>query len=236
MSIFPGSPLVKGAMVSIDLFDPIPRIILFQYNPDTLTRSIEPQYGEGRPFRSEAFRLKRSPIETISLDIELDATDKLDHPEQNPLAVNFGVLHELSALEIILYPTSNSVSYDAALKALGKKDIIPVVSQFTLFVWGAKRIVPVQLTRYRVTEEAHDASLNPIRATVSLEMRVLTYDDLDSTHPGYTIYLIHQKIKEAMAIAANVSSSFGSLFTAGQIVANTVQTSVASAAASLGAL
>ena len=91
-SSFPGSPRVhKGAIVSYDKNSPIPQVILFQYNPDSLSRTIQAQTSgvEGDP--AESFRYKGPPIETISLEIELDATDDLEHPELNPQTVIMGV-------------------------------------------------------------------------------------------------------------------------------------------------
>jgi len=44
MSAFPGSPrLLKGALVGIDPLVPIPNVVVFQYNPDTMTRRLEPR-------------------------------------------------------------------------------------------------------------------------------------------------------------------------------------------------
>ncbi len=68
-----------------------------------------------------------------------------------------------------------------------------------MFVWGPKRALPVKLTEFSITEEAHDLKLNPIRAKVSLGLRVLTYSDLPLAHPGYSLFLAHQVAKEAMA-------------------------------------
>src|SRR2546423_1087238 len=110
MSSFTGSPKVaKGAIVSVDMFSLIPQVVAFQYNPDTLTRSLQPQYSAEGGSRTEALRLKGAPIETISLDVEFDATDQLEHPDQNPVVTDVGIMPQLAALEIILYPKSSLV-------------------------------------------------------------------------------------------------------------------------------
>ncbi len=211
MSTFPGSPrVVKGAIVSVDVSFPIPQIIVFQYNPDTLTRTLKPQSGSEGAGKSEAFRLKGAPIETISLDVELDATDQLEHPDQNAITKNLGILPQLAAFEMILYPKSALVIANFVLAALGTIEVTPPEGPFTLFIWGLKRILPVRITDYRVTEEAYDSSLNPIRAKVSLGLRVLTYDDLEMSHPGYAIFLAHQVAKEAMS-AIGSASNLGSM-------------------------
>jgi hypothetical protein len=203
---FPGSPrLLKGAIVGIDPFDPLPSVILFQYNPDTLTRTLQAQtVGEGTADRSEAMRLKGAPTETIKLDVEIDATDQLETAAVT--AVGLGIYPQLSALEVLIYPESNLVITNAMLMALGTIEVIPPLAPFTLFIWGPKRVLPVRLTDFSITEEAYDVNLNPIRARVSLGLRVLTYNDLPLTHEGYGIFLAHQVIKETMAQVGSVSN------------------------------
>ena len=63
-----------------------------------------------------------------------------------------------------------------------------------LFVWSKSRVVPVRVTEFSVTEEAFDPSLNPIRAKVSLGLRVLTTDDLGFTHKGGTIFMSYLRV------------------------------------------
>jgi hypothetical protein len=205
-SSFPGSPsITKGAIISFDLYNPIPKVVQFQYNPDTLTRSLEGQSNEGGS-ASETSRLNGPPKETISLEIEFDTTDKLEHPDENEVAKSMGVFPQLSALEMMLYPSTPLVIANTVLAAAGTMEIVPVEGPFTLFIWGAKRVVPVKLTQFNITEEAHDTNLNPIRAKVQLGMRVLTYNDFSITHPGYAIFLAHQVVKETMSIVGTVNS------------------------------
>jgi hypothetical protein len=117
-----------------------------------------------------------------------------------------GIYPQLSALEMILYPKSALVIANTVLLALGTIEVIPPESPMTLFIWGRKRILPVRLTEFSITEEAHDVNLNPIRAKASLGMRVLTYSDLPLTHPGYGIFLAHQVVKEAMAVVGSAGN------------------------------
>jgi len=205
MTTFPGSPkLLKGAIVGIDLPNPVASVILFQYNPDTLSRTLQAQSagGEGGD-RSEALRLKGAPVENIKLDVEIDATDRLEKAEGT--AVGMGIYPQLSALEMLLYPKSSLVLANDALLAAGTIEVIPPTAPFTLFVWGPKRVLPVRLTDFSVTEEAYDANLNPIRAKVSLGLRVLSYNDLPRSHPGYSLFLSHQVVKEAMATVGSAN-------------------------------
>ncbi len=205
MSTFPGSPrLQKGAIVGIDLFNPLASVTVFQYNPDTLTRTLRAQTPQDRGARSEALRLSGAPEETISLDVEIDATDQLEKAERT--AVSMGIYPQLSALEMLLYPKSALVIANTVLMALGTIEIIPPETPLTLFIWGPKRILPVRLTEFKITEEAHDVNLNPIRAKVSLGLRVLSYNDLPLTHPGYGIFLAHQVVKEAMAAVGSTGN------------------------------
>jgi len=205
MTSFPGSPrLIKGAIIGIDIFNPLASVILFQYNPDTLTRKLQAKMsGEGGD-KTEALRLEGAPEETITLDIEIDATDQLEKAEGT--AVSMGIYPQLSALEMLIYPKSAVVIANTALLATGTIETIQPMAPMTLFIWGPKRVLPVRLTNFSITEEAYDVNLNPIRAKVSLGLRVLSYNDLPLTHPGYYLFLAHQVVKETMATIGSVNN------------------------------
>ena len=115
MTTFPSSPkLLKGGIVLIDPQIPraVQRVIALQYNPDTLSRTLQVQARQARGGdRSEALRLKGPPVETIKLDAEIDATDQLEFPDQNATAVEFGIQPQLAALETIVYPTSEQLDW-----------------------------------------------------------------------------------------------------------------------------
>jgi hypothetical protein len=205
MTTFPGSPrLLKGAIVGIDLFNPLASVIVFQYNPDTLTRTLQAQTaGEGGD-RAEALRLKGAPVETIKLDVEIDATDQLETADG--IATSMGIYPQLSALEMLIYPKSALVIANTALLAVGTIEVIPPMAPLTLFIWGLKRVLPVRLTDFSITEEAHDVNLNPIRAKASIGLRVLSYNDLSLLNPGYHLFLAHQVVKETMATIGSVNN------------------------------
>jgi hypothetical protein len=197
--------LLKGALVGVDPANPLASVIVFQYNPHTLSRTLQAQAAGGQGGdRSEALRLKGAPVETFKLDVEIDAADQLEKAEDN--AVRMGIYPQLAALEMLLYPKSSVVIANTALLALGTLEVIPPLAPFTLFIWGPKRVLPVRLTDFSVTEEAHDPKLNPLRARVSLGLRVLSYSDLPVTHPGYHLFLAHQVVKETMAVIGSVSN------------------------------
>ncbi len=75
-------------------------------------------------------------------------------------------------------------------------------SALTVFAWGANRITPVRITDLEITEEAFDPNLNPIRAKVSLNMRVLNINDVGFLTPAGALYMVYQASKEAMALLA----------------------------------
>jgi hypothetical protein len=215
MSSFPGSPrILKGGLVLLDpdTFAVLPNgIIVLQYNPDTLTRTLKIQGAEEGGDRSEALRLKGPPVETFKLEAEIDATDQLENAAQNQTTVRNGVLPQLAALETIVYPTTTTLQNNFNLSQAGTLEIMPLQTPLTIFVWSTKRVVPVRITDFSITEEAFDPALNPIRARVSLSMRVLSIDDLYFDDKGGSLYMIYQKQKESLArlYQAGTFSSLG---------------------------
>jgi hypothetical protein len=211
MTTFPSSPrLQKGAIVGLDPANPLASVIPFQYNPETVTRTLTPQTsGSGREAGSlapgEAMRLTGPPQEEIKLDIVLDATDQLEKAQ--PPATQMGVHHQLAALEMLLYPKSGTVIANEILLQAGMMEIVPPEAPLTVLVWGAKRVVPVRLTSFSVTEEMFDPSLNPIRAKVSLGLHVLNYRDLGLASIGGALFMVHQTAKEAMATLNSVAQA-----------------------------
>lgn len=194
--------VLRGALVVIDSADPRPRVIAFQYNPDEMTRTLQARAASDTGAttggaRNEAVRLNGAAIENISMAVEVDATDQLERGE--PTAASLGVYPQLSALEMLLYPPSRTVVANAALAAAGTIEVVPPEAPLTLLVWGDKRVVPVRLTQFSVAEQAFDTALNPIRAKVTLGLRVLSYSDLPMANPGASIFLAHQIAKEVMA-------------------------------------
>ena len=211
--------LLKGAIIqfSAPMLVPIPNIIIFQYNPETLSRTLTPfaplvrerEYdAQGnwtlKPPENEQAKAALQqqlnmlaqpydPAETFSLTLELDATDALEEPASHPVAVISGVADRIAALEMLLYPPGESalggllnVSLDISIggggfsasagaeaKAAQRKSV-PVV----LFFWGPGRIVPVRITSFAVEEQAFSPILYPLRAKVTVGMRVLTEAEL----------------------------------------------------------
>ncbi|GAC1621919.1 MAG: hypothetical protein NVS4B5_14010 [Vulcanimicrobiaceae bacterium] len=201
MSAFPGSPrLIKGGIV---LLDPstgaVRRVIALQYNPDMLSRTLQVQGIGDSANRSEALRLKGAPIETLKVEAEIDATDQLEFPDANGTATSVGLFPQLAALETLIYPTSSELLSNNALASAGTLEIAAMETALTVFVWSKTRVLPVRLTDLSITEEAFDPTLNPIRAKVSLGMRVLSVDDIGFDHKGGSLFMVYLQQKERLA-------------------------------------
>jgi hypothetical protein len=201
--------ILKGAIIAFSspMLIPIPNVILFQYNPESMTRTLSPWQPAEREYDEETgeiVQLSRrqlrslaqpwDPQENFSLALELDAADALEEPESHPVAVISGVADRIAALEILLYPPKDegllgslsaglSVSVGGSLSAsltggaqatLVERLTVPIV----LFFWGPGRIVPVRLTSFEVEEQAFSPLLYPLRAKVTVGLRVLDEDDL----------------------------------------------------------
>ena len=210
-SSFTGSPRVlKGGIV---LLDPdtgkVLKIIPLQYNPDTLTRSFQVKgAGSESGDRIEALRLKGPPAETIKVEAEIDATDELEDADDQ--ATQSSLHAVLAALEVMIYPSSAHLTSNNSQAGSGTLEIAPAQTALTVFIFGPKRIVPVRITEFSITEEAFDTALNPIRAKISLGMRVLSVDDIGFEAKGGGLFMAYLQAKEQFA-AQNKSGTFGTL-------------------------
>jgi hypothetical protein len=196
--------LIKGALVGVDPLNPLASVVVFQYNPDTMTRRLEARAAGDGGDRSEATRLSGPPKETITLTVEVDAADQLE--QGNPVTAAVGIHPTLAALEMMLYPKSAAVIANTALALAGTIEILPLPGPMILFVWGPQRVLPVKVTSFSITEEAYDPLLNPIQAKVELSLTVLSYQDLGILHPGHALFLAHQIAKEVLA-TTNIATS-----------------------------
>ena len=203
MSAFPGSPrLLRGGLVLVDpVTGAVQRIIALQYNPDSMTRSLQIKGVSGESGdHIEALRLKGPPVETIKVEVEIDATDAM---EADDAQTNDAGLHpQLAALETIVHPRSGTLLAANAQASSGSLEIAPAMAPLPLFVFGPKRVVPVRITEMSITEEAFDARLNPMRAKVSLGLRVLTVDDLGFDAKGGNLFMTYLLAKEQLAARA----------------------------------
>lgn len=209
MSLSSSPKLIKGGLVVLDPSGArVLRTIALQYNPDTLSRSYQVQGvgGDGAAERAQPFRLKGPAVETIKVEVEIDATDQLASPDQNPNAVNSGIAPQLAVLEALVNPSSESLQQTSALASSGTLEIVSPDAPLVVFVFGSNRVQPVRVSDLAITEEAFDPALNPIRAKVSLGLRAMTTDDLGFQHRGGALFLNHLRIREALASKAGNAS------------------------------
>jgi len=202
MSLSASPKLIKGGLVVLDpASGAMKRTIALQYNPDTVSRSYQVQGvgGEGGGERAQPFRLKGPAIESIKVEAVIDAADGLEQPDQNANIVRFGIAPHLAVLEALVNPTTTELDTLASLSRSGTLEILPPEAPLVLFVWSANRVVPVRVTELSITEEAFDPLLNPIRAKVSLGLRVMSTDDLGFDHKGGNAFLSYLRAREALA-------------------------------------
>lgn len=204
-SEFPRSPrILKGAVVAYQLPDLLPTIIVFQYNPENLSRSLQARTASGGG-RGDAQRTDGPPEESISLSVEIDAADQLE--VRDGVATTVGLHPAIAALERLMYPSFPIVVANQVLGALGSGVILSEPAPLALFIWGPARILPVRVNSVSITEQAFDTTLNPILAKADLSLKVLTYRDLDMTNPGYWVYMASFAQKEVMAAVNLVQSA-----------------------------
>lgn len=216
--------LLKGALIqfSAPLLIPVPNIIIFQYNPETMTRTItpwtQPENGGGGGDCAKETATAVNPLaqpidpcERFNLTLELDAADGLEDPDNNRLTVLAGVADRLAMIEMLLYPPGDSGignlvsgirSGLSGAAPVAERTTVPVV----LFYWGPGRIVPVRIESFSVDEQAYSPTLYPIRATVTLGMKILDAasfgDDNSATLKlARAAYLYTRAQKETLALA-----------------------------------
>jgi hypothetical protein len=201
-----GPRLARGALVTTTQSGARSTVIPFQYNPASLSRGLQPQYfGADETARAQAVRFAYPALQTITLDVEIDAADLLEAGDSS--AVQMGIHPQLAALELLVYPVLADVQLATALLATGTIEIGPTLAPPTFFVWGSRRVLPVRVESFTVDEQLFDPNLNPIRANVNLQLRVLSYADLDQTNPGYAVYMAYQTTLQGLAGSAGQQTS-----------------------------
>jgi hypothetical protein len=197
------SPLLpkvqKGAIAAYAFPSLLPKIVVFQYNPDGVGRQLASRGVPGGGARGDAQRVNGPPSETLSLSVRIDASDQLQFPDQNSLTVDNGLHPAIAAIEGLMYPAYAAVLANQAMALAGSAFILGEQAPLAFLIWGARRVEPVQVASVNFREEAFDAKLNPTRVTADLSLRLLTYRDLDVTNPGYWVHLASFTQKEVMS-------------------------------------
>lgn len=229
---------LKGALVEFmpTFLVPMPNVIVFQFNPETMTHTWTQAETAQRPAaapQTNPLAVRGSPGESFSFTLLMDAVDMIADggPASSAIAQASGVYSRLAALEMLLYPTSApagglvgsvSAAAGAVSAAVGGSGLtsggrsvpasqVPVV----LFIWGPGRIVPVRVTGLTITEKLYDELLNPTHAEAQISMRVLLPEELDKvTGPMSDIakvaYKYSQDLRQALA-TANLAESAESI-------------------------
>jgi hypothetical protein len=200
---------LRGAIVAVDPKSPLSRIVIFQYNPDEVRRTLAPAAGDSGSGSGEVHHGWGAPAESVTMTVELDAADQLDAGD--PIAGTVGILPQLSVLEMLLHPGSIDVIANTILLAAGTIEILPIELPLAVLVWGPARVVPVQLTGLTITEQAFNPGLAPVRASVEIAAKVLTYDDLSVTDVGYGLYVAHLVAKEVLAVIGAGTGAVGAV-------------------------
>jgi len=210
---------------------PIPNVVIFQYNPETMTHGWTPATtNPGTPGQSSnPLAITGQPTETFSFTLAMDSNDTIadGNAVVAGLAEVSGLYTRLAALEMLLFPTAPPGggligSVTAALGIGGSSSPSPTqqvpAAQLptVLFVWGPGRIVPVRVTALSITEKLYNATLlNPIHVEAQMTLKVLTQDELKYVDgPLGTLanmaYSYSQGLREALAIA-NLANALTSI-------------------------
>lgn len=197
-------PTVKGAFVRYEdsLLGALPNIIMFQFNPETMTRNpsiYSEDGGNNNAGKKEKLNITGMPRESLSFTLRLDAGDKI--AKGDPLAINCGILPALSALELLMYPRNKVDLNSNQSGECRNPEKLPVV----LFIWGVQRVLPVKINSLSINEMEYDTRLNPTRAEVSVSMEVITPPNLSGVAERAYSYTLNAK--KAMAAANYLSEA-----------------------------
>jgi hypothetical protein len=233
---------LRGAFVSFAEYVPfpVPNVILFQYNPETMTHTWQLAASGGSAATSASgtagagasnpLAVTGPPGESFSFTLMLDANDQIadGNPVSAGLAEASGVYTRLAALEMLLFPTDSSGggligSISSALGLTGGSSGSTPTTQIpsaqlptVLFIWGPGRILPVKLTTLTTTEKLYDATLlNPTHAEVQIGLKVLTPQELQYVDGplgslANTAYSVSQTLREALALL-NLGNGVGDI-------------------------
>jgi len=190
----------RGALASV-INNQMDQIVTFQYNPESIKRSLSPQVSAGQaPDHSSEVRFTDAPQQKISFTAYFDAADALAAGDAT--AVSKGIAPQLATLERIIYPTRKQIEDRDKDRDQGVMEVAPLLAPSLILVWGPNRTLPVRVTQIEITEDAFDASLNPIRATVSITVAVQTYGDRTPDDDDYRRFGAYHRDLENLAQAA----------------------------------
>jgi hypothetical protein len=213
---------LRGALVeySGDFLGPIPNLVVFQFNPEQLARTITIPQPPASPASGEQARQREPaqtagpPTETFSVLAKFSAADDLGKGGAvSAIPRVFGVGPQIAALEKMVYPAGPlsgllGQAIDAVGDALGlgsddegaerpiPRESVPRI----LFIWGATRVLPVRVTSMVITEQKFDAFLNPVQVEVQIGLAVVNFASTSSDTIGKGALTYSRAAKDAQAI------------------------------------
>jgi hypothetical protein len=215
---------LRGALVEYgtDILGPIPNIVVFQFNPEELRRTLNMADSTPTSAKTDARQLEPAqtsapPTETFNLTAHFSAADDLGKSRAvSEIPRVFGIGPQLVALEKMVYPTSGllAAAIGAAVDAIGDalgggseegatrpipREQVPRI----LFIWGPSRVLPVQIKSMSITEQKFDMLLNPVQAQVEIELAVAQLGSNTSDKVGYGALQYTQVVKDAQ-VALNL--------------------------------
>lgn len=203
--------MLRGALIEYgsDFFGPIPNVVIFQFNPESLSREIQvPERPTGASSR-ETSQAGEVPVEKFTVTAHFSAADRLN--DNHPLARGVGIGPELAALEKMVRPAGRissliGAAVDAVGEMLGGEEEAtqPIPREAyprTLFIWGVTRVLPVIIDSLTINEQEYDFLLNPVRAEVSIGMSVASLSKCTDDVIARGALEYSNLAKEAMAMA-----------------------------------
>jgi hypothetical protein len=211
--------LLRGALIEYgtSLIGPIPNIVIFQFNPESLSRTLQIPTRPTGPTQRETTQAGEKTFERITFKAHFSAANLLD--EDKELAKLFGIGPQLAALEKMVLPSAKiagliGAAIDAVGDAIGgggddapaqpiPREKYPRI----LFIWGLTRVLPVTIDSMSISELEYDAILNPLRAEVDITLSVIAVDDCsdDVLARGALEYSTIAKEAQAIANLANTA-------------------------------
>ena len=204
--------LLRGALIEYSggPIGPIPNVVIFQFNPESLARTLQIPPRPTGTTRRETTQAGEKTFERITFKAHFSAADMLD--EGKSLAQLFGIGPQLAALEKMVLPSAKlssviGAAIDAIGDALGAGGGAPAqpIPRETypriLFVWGLSRVLPVTIDSMSISELEYDAVLNPLRAEVDITLSVIAVDDCSDDLLAKGALEFSSIAKEAQAVA-----------------------------------
>jgi hypothetical protein len=198
------APLSQAALVCVNAVG-VKRAIAFQYTPDTVRRTIEPNVVGGRGARSRAMRFAGAATETLTLDARFSSAETTAAGGDAAQ----GIAPQLAALAMLAYPSTADVLRAQSLLDAGSIEVLPAIADELLLVFGSTRVVPCQILSFSIVEELYNSDLVAVLASVSLTLRLTSYSDVDYTNRAWADFIAYQQSIERLAARATTAGGPG---------------------------